>query len=81
MRRLSMPRLQLAVFVGRSTFQKLRLNLPAQKACVILASSSNVHMLSLRSATSSLLARSFATAAPKFDASKLNSFIKGNDAR
>jgi hypothetical protein len=38
-------------------------------------------MLSLRSATSSLLARSFATAAPKFDASKLNSFIKGSDAK
>ena len=38
-------------------------------------------MLSLRSAASSLLTRSFATAAPKFDASKLNGFIKGNDAK
>ena len=38
-------------------------------------------MLGLRSATSSLLARSFASAVPKFDPSKLNGFIKGNDAK
>jgi hypothetical protein len=38
-------------------------------------------MLSLRSAAYSLSARSFATAASKFDASKLNGFIKGSDAK
>jgi hypothetical protein len=41
----------------------------------------DIPMQSLRSVSSSLLARSFATAAPKFDASKLNSFIKGSDAK
>ena len=47
----------------------------------LMSQSSYINMLSLRSATSSLLVRSFATAAPKFDASKLNSFIKGSEAK
>lgn len=52
-----------------------------KKASVRGVTAGNSHMLGLRSATSSLLARSFASAVPKFDPSKLNGFIKGNDAK